>query len=114
MPFIINNHLLGNLRLGNSLITMYSECNAMSEAKCVFRVIPRRDLISWDLLIGGHVENEEHLEAMQAFVLRREAGINANYITMVNVLGICSALKDLMKYGIPLHFHIITMGFDSD
>ncbi|ONK61901.1 uncharacterized protein A4U43_C08F34740 [Asparagus officinalis] len=111
---IVHNNLPGNLLLGNSLITMYSKCNAMNEAKCVFLVIPRRDLISWNTLIGGHVENEEKLKAMQAFVLMREAGIRANYITMVNVLGICSATKDLMKYGMPLHSHIITMGFDSD
>ena len=111
---IIHYGLLGNLLLGNALITMYSKCNAMSEAEHVFQAIPRRDLISWNTLIGGHMENEEHREAMQAFVWMREAGIRGNYITMVNILGICSAPKDLMKYGTPLHAHVVTMGFDSD
>ena len=93
---------------------MYSKCNAMRESEHVFQVITRRDLISWNTLIGGHMENEEHMEAMQTFVWMREAGIRANYITMVNFLGICSAPKDLMKHGMPLHAHVVTVGFDSD
>ncbi|KAH7667832.1 Pentatricopeptide repeat-containing protein [Dioscorea alata] len=33
---------------------------------------------------------------------------------MVNVLSSCSAPQDLLQFGMPLHAHIISSGFESD
>ncbi|XP_039135534.1 LOW QUALITY PROTEIN: pentatricopeptide repeat-containing protein At3g24000, mitochondrial-like [Dioscorea cayenensis subsp. rotundata] len=106
--------LQGNLLLGNALITMYSKCNAMRKAELVFQRMPAYDVVTCNALIGGNVENEEQREAMQVFSLMRRVGIRGNYITMVNVLGSCSAPQDLLQFGMPLHAHIISCGFESD
>ncbi|XP_077244553.1 tetratricopeptide repeat (TPR)-like superfamily protein [Tasmannia lanceolata] len=111
---IIHAGLQENLLVGNALVTMYGKCGAMGEAKCVFQTVPERDTVTWNAMIGGHADNEEKEAAMKVFNLMREAGKPANYITMVNILGACSVPDDLSKYGMPIHAHIVTCGFDSD
>ncbi|GLT70786.1 hypothetical protein SLA2020_428460 [Shorea laevis] len=65
--------------------------------------MPMRDKVSWNALIGGHSENEESNEAVEAFKLMREDGVPANYITIANVLGACLTMYNLLKHGMPIH-----------
>ncbi|XP_058097163.1 pentatricopeptide repeat-containing protein At3g24000, mitochondrial [Magnolia sinica] len=103
-----------NLLVGNALVTMYGKCHAMGEAECVFRAMPKTDVVTWNAMIGGNVENEEQQEAIKDFNSMRETGMVTNYITMVNVLSACSSPDDLLKYGMPIHAHIVLSGFESD
>ena len=103
-----------DLIVGNALVTMYGKLGMMMEAKKVLQTMPQPDRVTWNALIGGHAENEEPNEAVKAYKLIREKGIPANYITMVSVLGACSAPDDLLKHGMPIHAHIVLTGFESD
>ncbi|MQM03136.1 hypothetical protein Taro_035915, partial [Colocasia esculenta] len=103
-----------NLLVGNTLITMYGKCNAVREAQQVFRMLPNPDVITWNALLGGLLENEERQEAMQLFNCMRKSGTRANHITIMNILGACCAPHDLLKFGMPLHAHAISTGFESD
>ncbi|KAG0449949.1 hypothetical protein HPP92_027011 [Vanilla planifolia] len=106
--------LQDNLMVGNCLLTMYSKCNAMREAEKVFQTMPNCDVITWNTLIGGYVENEEMNEAIQAFNQMREAGVMENYITVVNILGVCSSAQDLKNLAKPLHGHVILIGLETN
>ncbi|OVA11828.1 Pentatricopeptide repeat [Macleaya cordata] len=103
-----------NLLMGNSLITMYGKCGVMGAAERAFHTMAARDGVTWNALIGGFVENEEPREAMKAFKSMRENGLSANYITLVNILGSCSAPNDLLTYGMPIHASIVHTGFERD
>lgn len=103
-----------NLVVGNALVTMYGKCGMMSEAKQVFQKMPEQELVTWNALIGGYAENEEPDEAVKAFKFMREIGEPANYITMVSVLGAFSAPPNLLKFGMPLHAHMILTGFETN
>jgi pentatricopeptide repeat protein len=103
-----------NLIVGNALVTMYGKSGMMVEAKKVFQTMPMRDEVSWNALIGGHSENEESNEAVEAFKLMREDGVPANYITIANVLGACLTMYNLLKHGMPIHAHVVQTGFESD
>ncbi|KAJ7982040.1 Pentatricopeptide repeat [Quillaja saponaria] len=103
-----------NLIIGNALVTMYGKYGKMVEAKRVCQTMPKRDEVTWNALIGGHTDNEEPNEALEAFKLMREEGMRANYITIVNTLGACLDPDYLLKHGMPLHAHITMTGFESD
>lgn len=103
-----------NLIVGNALVTMYGKCQMMSEAKQVFQKMPKLELVTWNALVGGYAENEEPDEAAKAFKLMREKGEPANYITMISVLGACSAPSYLLRFGMPLHAHMILTGFERN
>ncbi|XP_015881995.3 pentatricopeptide repeat-containing protein At3g24000, mitochondrial [Ziziphus jujuba] len=106
--------LQGNLVVGNALVTMYGKSGIMTEAKKVSQTMPKRDEVTWNALIGSHAENEQPNEAIKAFNMMREEGIPENYITMVNVLGGCLTPDGLRKHGMPIHGHIVVMGFEFD
>ncbi|XP_024519076.1 pentatricopeptide repeat-containing protein At2g13600-like [Selaginella moellendorffii] len=53
--------------LSSSLIDMYSKCGSMLDARSVFDGMPRRDVVSWNALILGYVENGESEVALEFF-----------------------------------------------
>ncbi|CAM8917381.1 unnamed protein product [Rhodiola kirilowii] len=102
-----------NIVVGNALVTMYGNLGFMVEANRVSQTMTKRDVITWNALIGGFSENEELDNAIKAFKSMREEGVSANYITIVNVLGACSAPSSLVQHAMPIHTHIIITGFDT-
>ncbi|GFS37098.1 tetratricopeptide repeat (TPR)-like superfamily protein [Actinidia rufa] len=111
---VIMAGLHDNFIVGNALVTMYGKCRMLCEAKQVFQKMSKKDLVTWNALIGGYAENEEPGEAMKFFKLMRGGGPPANYITVVNVLGACLAPNALLIHGMPMHAYIILTGFESD
>ncbi|KAJ9139607.1 hypothetical protein P3X46_030325 [Hevea brasiliensis] len=111
---VILTGLHENLIVGNALVSLYTKSGMMVAAKKVFQTMPRRDEVTWNALIGGHVDNEEPDEAVKAFKLMREESIPANYITIANVLGACLSPNDLLKHGMPIHAIIVLTGLESD
>ncbi|KAK8971144.1 Pentatricopeptide repeat-containing protein [Platanthera guangdongensis] len=103
-----------SLLVANSLITMYSKCRAMREAERVFLTMPDCDLITWNSIIGGYVEDEDKNMVIQTLNHMRRAGFSANYITVLNVLGVFSTPHDLRDLGRPLHAHAISEGLEVD
>ncbi|CAN6553815.1 unnamed protein product [Malus baccata var. baccata] len=106
--------LQDNLIIGNALVTMYGKFGMMVEAEKVLQIMPNRDQVTWNALIGGYAESKEPNEAIKAFKFMREEGTPANYITIINVLGAFLTPSDLLKHGMPIHAHIVLTGFDSD
>ena len=103
-----------NLVIGNALVTMYGKSGLTADARKVLELMPKRDEVTWNALIGCHAESEEPNEAVKAFNTMKEEGIPANYITIVNLLGSFSTPDCLQKQGLPTHGHILRTGFDSD
>nr|XP_004229547.1 pentatricopeptide repeat-containing protein At3g24000, mitochondrial [Solanum lycopersicum] len=111
---VIAHGLHDNLIVGNALVTMYGKCGMMWEAKMVFQKMPDRELVTWNALIGGYADKKDTLEAVRTFKSMREEENSPNYITLIHVLGSCSTETDLLKYGMPLHGHIIQTGFETN
>lgn len=111
---VITAGLSDNLIVCNALITMYGKCKMMIEAKNIFQNMPKKDLVTWNALIGNYAEADESGDALYFFKQMREEGVSSNYITIVNILGACSSPEDLLVHGMPLHAHIVLMGFESD
>ncbi|RYQ86872.1 hypothetical protein Ahy_B10g106486 [Arachis hypogaea] len=103
-----------NLIVGNALVTIYGKFGLMDEAQKVHKIMPERDEVTWNALIGGHADNKEPNAAIKAFHLLREEGVSVNYITVVNLLSACLASDDLLEHGMPIHAYIIRAGFELD
>ncbi|XP_061367633.1 pentatricopeptide repeat-containing protein At3g24000, mitochondrial [Gastrolobium bilobum] len=103
-----------NLIIGNALVTMYGKLGLMAEAQWVCKIMPKRDEVTWNALIGGHADNQEPNAAIEAFNLLRKEGVPANYITIVNLLSACLSPDYLLEHGRPIHAHIVVAGFELD
>ncbi|XP_073225076.1 pentatricopeptide repeat-containing protein At4g13650-like isoform X1 [Cicer arietinum] len=110
--FVIHYGLHHNLIIGNTLVTMYGKFGLMDEAQQVCKLMPERDVVTWNALIGGHADNKEQNAAIEAFNLLREEGLLVNYITIVNLLSACLSPDYLLEHGMPIHAHIIVSGFE--
>ena len=103
-----------NLIIGNTLITLYGKFGLMAEAQKVCKIMPKRDEVTWNALIGGHADNKEPNAAIKAFNLLREEGVPVNYITVVNLLSACLTPDDLLEHGMSIHAYITVAGFELD
>ncbi|RAL50921.1 hypothetical protein DM860_005277 [Cuscuta australis] len=111
---ILTSGLHEDLIVGNALVTMYGKHGMMVDAEKVFINMPKKELVTWNALIGGYASHYETDGVVRTFKLMRESSEPSNYITIINALGSCSSSFDLVNTGMPLHGHIILTGFEAD
>lgn len=93
---IVQNKMEQNVFLANNLLMTYIGCGRMSEARQVFVQLLQKDVISWNVMIGGYTGEE----AMEIFNQMRQEGAEPNEITYLNILKACfkvSAGKEVHK-----------------
>ena len=92
----IENSVLGsNLRLVNALIDMYSKCGDLETARRLFDGLHQRDVISWNVMIGGYTHMSCYKEALTLFQLMLRSNVEPNDVTLLGVLSACAYLGAL-------------------
>ncbi|PKI78658.1 hypothetical protein CRG98_000883 [Punica granatum] len=83
--------VLADVPINNSLITMYSRCGVISEARAIFdKVKSHKDFISWNAMIGGYASHGFAAEALELFKLMTRSGVRPTYITFISILNACA------------------------
>lgn len=97
-----------NIVWGNAMLDFYVRCGSILAAKYLFVKMPKRDVVSWSILIGGYAERgycEEAIRVFQEMVKSKEA--EPNEATIVNALSACSSISSL-SLGQFVHGYINT------
>ncbi|KAL0426557.1 UNVERIFIED_CONTAM: Pentatricopeptide repeat-containing protein [Sesamum latifolium] len=79
------------------LVDMYAKCKAIGDATRLFDEMPKRDLVSWTVMIGACTECENPEEALDLFDRMREEGVMPDKVAMVNVVNASAKLGVLHK-----------------
>ncbi|KAK7310794.1 hypothetical protein RJT34_08529 [Clitoria ternatea] len=74
----------------NGLINMYMKCGGFKEGHLVFDNIKRRDIISWNLLIGAYGMHELGENTLRTFDKMIRDGMKPDIITFIALLSACS------------------------
>lgn len=74
----------------NAVITMYSKCGRISEARKAFDFLSRKDLVSWNAMITGYSQHGMGKQAIEIFDDILNKGAKPDYISYVAVLSGCS------------------------
>ncbi|XP_043693508.1 pentatricopeptide repeat-containing protein At1g62260, mitochondrial [Telopea speciosissima] len=75
----------------NSLVTMYSRCGAITEAKSIFNDTKlQRDVVSWNAMIGGYAYHGFAGEALMLFEEMKRKKVQPTHITFISVLNACA------------------------
>ncbi|XP_024542486.1 pentatricopeptide repeat-containing protein At3g09040, mitochondrial-like [Selaginella moellendorffii] len=124
---VVGRGYVSDVFVVNSLITMYSKCGSLFEARQVFDRIKssgdeKPDLVSWNALLSGYVDNGDAEVALELFA-RVESPDSR---TFVAALSACCALasretgeeaglkvKSLEK-GMAIHSQAVKIGVSSD
>ncbi|KAH9542357.1 hypothetical protein CY35_13G001100 [Sphagnum magellanicum] len=97
--------------VGNSLIDMYAKCGSIEDAKRVFNKLPSRDVVSWNVMIFGHVKYGQGQKARELFRQMQEEGVQPTPSTVVGVLNACASVVALDE-GRRAHDWVIKSGWD--
>ncbi|ERM95911.1 hypothetical protein AMTR_s00060p00171860 [Amborella trichopoda] len=84
----------------------------MDEAWRVFDEMPNKDEISWTTLIVGYSQNCMGNEALSAFKLLRNRGVDPDQYMLASVISGCGAITSEI-HGRQLHSYSIKVGFGS-
>ncbi|KAL2244128.1 pentatricopeptide repeat-containing protein At1g08070, chloroplastic isoform X1 [Sesamum indicum] len=84
-----------NLRLVNAMIDMYAKCGDLNMARSLFNSIQEKDLVSWNVMIGGYAHMNEYKDALEIFRLMQLNDVEPNDVTFLNVIPACAHLGAL-------------------
>ncbi|CAN4110500.1 unnamed protein product [Withania somnifera] len=109
--YILQNRYKCDTTACNIIINMYAKCGDLAAARQVFDNLKRWDLVSWNSMISGYVENGCNPEAVDLFKIMR-IDLQPDPVTFVTLLSICTKLMNV-DFATELHCDIIKRGYDS-
>ncbi|PUZ47270.1 hypothetical protein GQ55_7G151500 [Panicum hallii var. hallii] len=115
--YVIKTGLESDTLCGNALVSMYAKCGgsrAMDDAHRAFSSIRSKDVVSWNSIIAGYIENGLFHEALVLFGQMISQGFLPNYSTVANILPVCSFTEFGRYYGKEVHSFVVRHGLDMD
>lgn len=110
--YIRENNLETNSFVSNALMDMYAKCGSMKDAHDVFSHMKRKDVISWNTMIGGYSKNRLPNEALNLFAeMQRESKPDST--TVACILPACASLAALDR-GREIHGYALRNGYSKD
>ncbi|XP_006651107.1 pentatricopeptide repeat-containing protein At3g29230 [Oryza brachyantha] len=88
--YIVRNHGAGsNAILWNALMNMYSSVGCVGNAEHVFFEIERKDVVSWNVMIGALAKNGHGERALELVDAMLRCGMQPDSVTFTTVLVAC-------------------------
>lgn len=88
---LVTKTVVPDLPINNSLITMYSRCGEIGDARDVFNEMKLcKDVITWNAMIGGYAFHGFAAQALELFERMKGIKIQPTYITFISVLNACA------------------------
>ncbi|KAF8413719.1 hypothetical protein HHK36_001711 [Tetracentron sinense] len=87
---VLRNGFSSDHYVTNALVDMYVKCGALLLARLLFDRVPRKDLISWTVMIAGYGMHGCGGEAIAIFNEMRSAGIEPDGVSFIAILYACS------------------------
>jgi pentatricopeptide repeat protein len=110
---IIKSGFSSHVFVGNALISMYSKCKRIEDARKVFNKMSEQNVVSWNAMIVGYAQNDRGEEALELFRAMQSTGTAPDSATMACVIPACARLAALQQ-GKEIHAYAIRRGFGSD
>ena len=79
------------LRVGTALVHMFGKCGSLDDARLVFDRMEHRDVITWNVMIGGLAEHGCGQEAYELFMQMQREGLEPDAFTFSSILNPCSS-----------------------
>ena len=102
-----------DVRVGNALVHMYAKCGSIDDARLAFDKMEERDVVTWNVMIGGLAEHGCGHEAYELFLQMKREGFKPNAITYISILNACVSAGAL-EWVKEVHTHAREAGFESD
>ncbi|CAM6113445.1 unnamed protein product [Calypogeia fissa] len=105
--------LESDLRVGSALVHMYAKTGRIDDARIVFDKLKKRDVVTWNTMIGALAEHGCGLDAYRLFLNMKQEGFEPDAITYMNILN-PSASAGALEWVKEVHRHATKAGLESD
>ncbi|PHU21629.1 putative pentatricopeptide repeat-containing protein [Capsicum chinense] len=92
---------------------MVKNARRLDSVSKIFQMMPNKDVVSWNTVIGGNVLSGLHEEALERLREMGNANLKPNCFTLSSVLPVFARHVDVSK-GKEIHGYAIRHGFDKD
>ncbi|KAG2718628.1 hypothetical protein I3843_03G220200 [Carya illinoinensis] len=99
--------------LGSSIINFYSKVGLIHDAELVFGRIPEKDVVTWNLLISGHIEFGQVDKALTMCQLMTLDNLRFDSVTLASLLSASADTSDI-NLGKEGHGYCIRNNLESD
>ncbi|KAL0927838.1 hypothetical protein M5K25_002053 [Dendrobium thyrsiflorum] len=98
---------------GSAMVDAYSKCSYLKDARKVFDEMEERDVVMWNAMLFGYVQNGQGEEALKLFHQLCIVGMRPNEFTFTSVVVMASFFASLF-HGSQFHAQIIKAGLELD
>ncbi|KAF8394520.1 hypothetical protein HHK36_020730 [Tetracentron sinense] len=102
-----------DILVNTSLVDMYGKMGDTESARRVFDRMVTRNLVSWNAMISGYVQNGLYFESFDLFFRLVSSGGGFDSVTMVSLLQGCAQIASLYT-GKVLHGCVLRRGLESN
>ncbi|KAM7490885.1 hypothetical protein LguiA_033806 [Lonicera macranthoides] len=100
--------------IGNAVMDMYAKLGTINSSRKVFEKVPYKDVISWQTIITGYVQNGLASEVIEVYYMMEECeDITPNQGTWVSIL-LAYAHVGALQEGIKAHGWVLKRGLHLD
>lgn len=107
--YIVRSKVQLDLVATSALVDMYSQCNKLVHARKMFERIGTKDVISYNVMMTGYLQNECALEALEIFIEMVGASVRPNQSSILCALNALSDVKQI-KQGRCIHGYVLRHG----
>lgn len=80
--------------VGSALVSMYSKCGSIADARNVFDGLSRKNVVSWTAMLASYVQQVDAERVLELYKQMLEAGISPNDRTYVCAIQACGMLAE--------------------
>nr|GEU31146.1 hypothetical protein [Tanacetum cinerariifolium] len=110
---VVKLGLICKVAVSNSLVSMYGKCAGTQVAQKMFNMVPHRDLVSWNTIIGILAKRDEPAQGLEFFCEMYINGYQPNQTTFLSAITACTSLINY-TFGEYIHAKIIKKRFEND
>ncbi|XP_002520950.3 pentatricopeptide repeat-containing protein At3g63370, chloroplastic [Ricinus communis] len=99
--------------VANALVAMYVRFGKMPEAAVIFGNLEGKDIVTWNSMLTGFIQNGLYSEALEFFYDLQNADLKPDQVSIISIIVASGRLGYLLN-GKEIHAYAIKNGFDSN
>ncbi|KAJ7551154.1 hypothetical protein O6H91_06G001300 [Diphasiastrum complanatum] len=92
---ILEKKLESDIYVASALVGMYARCGSIDNAHKVFLKLPQRDIVVWNTMIAGFVQQERGQDALNLFERMQKEGMKPDNFTFSSIFKACGSILAL-------------------
>ncbi|XP_050235740.1 pentatricopeptide repeat-containing protein At3g63370, chloroplastic [Mercurialis annua] len=111
--FILKSSGVLDNYVANALVAMYVRLGKIANAAVIFDNLEGKDIVTWNSMLTGFIQNGLYSEALEFFCYLQNAGLKPDQVSIISIVTASGRLGHLLN-GKEIHAYAIKHGFDSN